>query len=230
MPATRFLTPDAEARLGALAQAILDSDCSCHDWDHTLRVKATALRLGALEHADPEVLAAAAILHDIARPQEMADHGQSDHAELGAKMATEILARESIGDEAFRTRVADCIRTHRYRTRTGEPPASIEAKVLFDADKLDSLGAIGLARAFHFAGKTGARVHNTPKEALAGNSYGREDSALREFLVKLQHLPDRLLTDAGRKIGAERLAFMRDFFDRLDRECACRDSNTILPQ
>ncbi len=226
----RFLTEAAEKRLGALAKAILDSDRSCHDWDHTLRVKTTALRLGALEHADPEVLAAAAILHDIARPQEMADQGQSDHAELGAQQASEILVREGIGDDDFRAHVAACIRTHRYRTRTGEPPATIEAKVLFDADKLDSLGAIGLARAFHFAGKTGARVHNTPEEALAGNSYGREDSALREFLVKLQHLPDRLLTDAGRKIGAERLAFMRDFFARLDRECACRDSHTILPQ
>ncbi|MBQ4479640.1 MAG: HD domain-containing protein [Victivallales bacterium] len=216
----RFLTNEAEERLSALARSVLDSDRSCHDWDHTLRVKGTALRLGAQEGADLEVVAAAAILHDIARPQEMADQGRTDHAALGAIQAVEILAREGIGDDAFRQHVSACIRTHRFRNRTGEAPATIEAKVLFDADKLDSLGAIGLARAFHFAGKTGARVHNTPQEALAGNSYGREDSALREFLVKLQNVPGRLLTAAGRQIGTERLAFMRDFFARLDRECA----------
>lgn len=216
----RFLTSETEARLGALARAILDSDRSCHDWDHTLRVKATALALGTQEGADLEVVATAAILHDIARPQEMADQGKSDHAVIGAVQAHEILTREGIGDDAFRDHVAACIRTHRFRTRTGEPPATIEAKVLFDADKLDSLGAIGLARAFHFAGKTGARVHNTPQEALSGDSYGREDSALREFLVKLQNVPGRLLTATGRQIGAERLAFMREFFARLDRECA----------
>lgn len=216
----RFLTNETEAHLSALARAILDSDRSCHDWDHTLRVKVTALELGTQEGADLEVVAAAAILHDIARPQEMADQGKSDHATIGAAQAHEILTREGIGDDAFRDHVAACIRTHRFRTRTGEVPATIEAKVLFDADKLDSLGAIGLARAFHFAGKTGARVHNTPQEALSGDSYGREDSALREFLVKLQNVPDRLLTATGRQIGAERLAFMREFFARLDRECA----------
>ena len=219
MSAMHFLTSEAEARLSVLAKSILDSDGSCHDWDHTLRVKHTALALGAQEGADLEIVATAAILHDIARPQEMADQGKSDHAAIGAAQAREILTREGIGDDAFRDHVAACIRTHRFRNRTGEIPATIEAKVLFDADKLDSLGAIGLARAFHFAGKTGARVHNTPAEALSGDSYGREDSALREFLVKLQNVPDRLLTAAGRQIGAERLAFMRDFFARLDREC-----------
>ena len=219
MPETRFLSPAAEARLSALAREILDSDGSCHDWDHTLRVKNTALRLGEQENADLEIVAAAAILHDIARPQEMADQGRSDHAELGAKMAVQLLEQEKIGDESFRVRVAECIRTHRFRSRNGDAPATIEAKVLYDADKLDSLGAIGLARAFHFAGKTGARVHNTPAEALAGKSYGREDSALREFLVKLRHVPEKLLTGAGRKIGAERFAYMKAFFNRLDLEC-----------
>ncbi|MBR6470368.1 MAG: HD domain-containing protein [Victivallales bacterium] len=215
----RFLTSEAEERLSALARKILDADGSCHDWDHTLRVKRTALKLGAQENADLEVVAAAAILHDIARPQEMADQGKTDHAALGAIQASEILTREGIGDEDFRQQVAHCIRAHRFRSRTGEAPATKEAKVLYDADKLDSLGAIGLARAFHFAGKTGARVHNTPEEALSGHSYGREDSALREFLVKLRFLPQRLLTAAGRELGAERLAFMHEFFARLDREC-----------
>ena len=94
----------------------------------------------------------------------------------------------------------------------------MEARVLFDADKLDSLGAVGLARAFHFAGKTGARVHNTRDEALGGESYGREDSAYREYLVKLRHLPEGMLTASGRRVARERDLFMQEFFQELDKE------------
>ncbi len=206
--------------LQAAARARLERDCSCHDWDHTLRVLATALRLARAEGGDPGVITAAALLHDIARPEEMADQGKTDHALLGSQMAAGILQEEKIGDDSWRRHVCQCIRSHRYRSRNGEAPASIEARVLYDADKLDSLGAIGLARAFHFAGKTGARVHNTREEALSGASYGREDSAYREYLVKLQYLPGAMLTPAGHALALRRLAFMREFFRKLEGECA----------
>ena len=206
-------------RLIAIAKDRLEADCSCHDWDHTRRVLNTALALGRQENADSSVLTAAAVLHDIARPQEMADQGKTDHAVLGARQAAEILRQEDIGDDVWRDHVTACIRTHRYRNRSGEIPASIEARVLYDADKLDSLGAIGLARAFHFAGKTGARVHNSREEALSGQSYGREDSALREYLVKLQYLPDAMLTAAGKRAAQSRHQFMVEFFQQLDQEC-----------
>ena len=211
---------DIVERAVAAARGYRADSPACHDWDHTQRVRCNALQLARGEGADLLVVEVAALLHDIGRPQELADQGKTDHAQVGAEMAALLLPQLGVDDDAFIAHVVDCIRTHRFRTRTGEPPATIEAKVLFDADKLDSLGAIGLARAFHFAGKTGARVHNTPQEALSGDSYGREDSALREFLVKLQNVPGRLLTATGRQIGAERLAFMREFFARLDRECA----------
>lgn len=201
------------------AKGRLEADASCHDWDHTLRVLNAALELGRAEGADESVVTAAALLHDIARPEEMRDHGKSDHSLLGAKMALAFLNAEGFGKESWRRHVADCIRTHRYRSRTGEAPATVEARVLFDADKLDSLGAVGLARAFHFAGKTGARVHNTEQEALAGESYGREDSAYREYLVKLRYLPEAMLTATGKKIALARREFMRRFFEELDAEC-----------
>ncbi len=213
------LAEEHARRLREIAQAHLSADNSCHDWDHTRRVLETALAIGAEEGADLAVLEAAAILHDIARPEEMADQGRTDHAERGAELARGILAAEAIGAPAFREHVAQCIRTHRWRSRSGDAPATLEAKILFDADKLDSLGAIGVGRSFHFAGQTGARVHNTAEEALAGESYGREDSAYREFLVKIQYLPARMLTPAGRRLAAQRLQFMRAFFDELNREC-----------
>ena len=94
-------------------------------------------------------------------------------------------------------------------------PASIEAKIVYDADKLDSMGAIGIGRAFHFAGRIGARVHNRQEEALNNDSYTIEDTAFREYLVKLRHLQKHLLTAEGRRIGEQRSRFMEVFFQRL---------------
>jgi len=79
-------------------------------------------------------------------------------------------------------------------------------------------GAIGIGRAFHFAGRIGARVHNTEAEAIAGESWGLEDSAYREYLVKLKHIPVAMLTETGKKMAAERCKFMDEFFRRLNAE------------
>ncbi len=221
---TLTLPQDWPRRLETLAREQLERDPSCHDWDHTQRVLLSATTLAQQEGADLSIVTAAAILHDIARPEEMTSQGKVDHAVLGAQMALALLEREHLGTPEWRQRVARCIRTHRYRNRTGEAPESVEEKVLFDADKLDSLGAIGLARAFHFAGKTGARVHNSAQEALAGHSYGREDSAYREYLVKLQYLPQAMLTDAGTALAKKRLHFMETFFQTLHQECFPSDA------
>ena len=113
-------------------------------------------------------------------------------------------------------KVAACIRQHRYRSDT--PPESLEAKILWDADKLDSLGAVGIGRAFLFAGEVGARLHNTEAEARRAKSYSQGDTAYREYLVKLKGLPRRLKTAAGRRVARERAAFMETFFHRLDEE------------
>lgn len=213
------LEPGQTERLIAIARKHLKQDGTGHDWDHTERVWHEALNLGRELGGDCAVITAAALLHDIARPMETAERGRSDHAALGAVLAVEILQREAMGDEAFRNEVADCIRTHRFRSRTGEAPATLEAQIVYDADKLDSLGAIGLGRAFHFAGHSGARVHNRAGEALAGEAYGREDTALREYLVKLKQLPEQLLTAPGRTEALRRQRFMAEFFAELDHEC-----------
>lgn len=195
----------------------------CHDIDHTLRVRHNALLLAGLEPgADLRVVETAALLHDIARPAEMAAGGKICHAEQGAALAPAILRACGFRDEAFITAVTACIRRHRYRR--GEAPVTIEEKIVYDADKLDSIGAIGVGRAFHFAGGIGAHVHNTKKQALGSSSYSREDSAYREYLVKLRHLPGKILTVAGRKIAADRAAFMHRFFIQLNREVFVREA------
>lgn len=205
-------------RIEAAVREILATVPGCHDWDHTERVLHNARRLAREEGADGVVVEFAALLHDIGRARELEDEGRTCHAALGANMARELLVRLGIGDTAFVDQVTACVRTHRYRRRGNDQPESLEAKVVYDADKLDSIGAVGLGRAFHFAGRTGARLHNTEAEALAGRSYGREDTAWREYLVKLRHVPERMLTAAGRRLATRRLDVMVRFFAEMERE------------
>ena len=190
----------------------------CHDLDHSFRVLANARRIAQAENADMAVVQTAAMLHDIGRSTEFADLGKTCHAEIGAAQVADVLKKLGITDAAFVQHVADCIATHRYRNRTGRTPETLEAKIIFDADKLDSMGAIGVGRAFHFAGRIGARVHNTEEEALASESYSHEDTAYREYLVKLRNLKDSMLTGEGRRMAHRRHEFMEAFFNELNRE------------
>jgi len=204
------------SRVREAVEAKLAAASGCHDFDHTLRVLANAKMLAAeLPEADAEIVALAAMLHDIARPEELASHGKLCHAAAGAGIAEKMLLDFGASPETARA-VAEAVRTHRYRG--GEKPRTLEAQIVYDADKLDSLGAVGLGRAFLFAGHCGARLHNTEAEALGSPAYSREDTAYREYLVKLRHLPGAMLTEPGRAEGARRLRFMRRFFERLDAE------------
>ena len=197
-------------------KALLLNSGAGHDYDHTLRVMKNAeLLLSEEPGADREIVRFAALLHDCARPEEHASKGQVCHARRGAEIAAQLLAEENM-DAPFCAAVAAAVRSHRYRD--GIVPDTPEGKILYDADKLDSLGAVGLGRAFLFAGACGARVHNTPEEALGNGAYGPEDTAYREYLVKLRHLPGAMLTPAGRRMGAERLRFMETFFEQLNEE------------
>ena len=189
----------------------------CHDFAHTLRVLKNAERIAAEESGcDSEAVRFGALLHDVARPEELASGGKLCHAALGADKARRILEEEGCADEAFIRHVSEIVRTHRYRGNL--KPATLEACIVYDADKLDSLGAFGVARAFHFAGRIGACLHNSEEVALASESYSSQDSAYREYLVKLRGLPDHLLTGSARRVAADRAAFMRAFVDRLNEE------------
>jgi uncharacterized protein len=197
------------------ARKFFKSASGSHDWDHTERVYRLALRLGKKEKADLDIVRLAAILHDIGRAEEDRSNGRICHSEAGAALARKILARHGFDTETIR-RVVDCIRTHRFRK--GTAPATTEAKVLFDADKLDSIGAVGIGRAFLFAGEVGARLHNKDRDLSATKPYTKEDTAYREYMVKLRWVKARMFTAEGRRIAAGRHAYMVGFFARLNRE------------
>ena len=202
-------------RLTGFAAAHCDAEGGCHGPDHSLRVHRTALHIGRLMGARLDILSAAALLHDIGRRHETETRGTICHAGKGAELAREILAELAFPAAAIE-RIVHCIATHRYRD--ANRPQSLEAEILFDADKLDSVGAIGIGRAFLFAGEVGARLHNENSDIRNTDSYSVEDTAYREFKVKLCKVKDRMLTPVGRKLAEERHAFMEVFFERLERE------------
>ena len=120
---------------------------SAHDREHVYRVLYTALFIAESEQAvDFDVLLAACLLHDIGRLAQN-QNPALDHAEIGAQKAQAFLAENGFS-ETFCARVADCIYTHRFRS--SRPPETVEAKILFDADKLDATGAMGIARTLSY--------------------------------------------------------------------------------
>ena len=197
------------------AEKILKEGKGSHDLEHTERVLKLALRVGKKEKADPEIIRLAAVMHDIGRSAEDDSGGRIDHAALGAKMAAVILKK--CGYPEIKTvAVCRCIAAHRYRGSLR--PGSLEAKCLFDADKLDSIGAVGIGRAFLFAGEVGAKLHNRGVDLSKTKPYTREDTAYREFMVKLRHVKARMTTKEGRRLAAGRHQYMCGFFKRLDDE------------
>ena len=187
-----------------------------HDFDHVLRVLALAERIGRAEGADLEIVRTAALLHDAGR--EGAEAQGLDHAAFAAARAREILAgqpRERV--EA----VAHAVAAHRFRA--GPEPFTLEAQVLFDADKLDAIGAVGVARAFAYGCARGQRLW-APAEAVdmarwtAEGDDPSEHTPVHEFVVKLSRIKERLFTPSGRAIAEERHATMVAFFARFDAE------------
>ena len=200
----------------AIARRLLETDTGSHGWDHVERVLRLSRHIGTREGADLGVLELAACLHDIGRSAEKASGGRICHARVGAEKAAGIL-RDHGYDSKTIERVVHCIASHRFRGN-GERPGTLEARVLFDADKLDAIGAVGIGRAFLFAGEVGARLHNPEVDLRRTRSYSSEDTAFREFMVKLRRVKDRMLTSTGQRIAGERHGFMETFFDRLTAE------------
>lgn len=210
-----MVAPQELDALRRAARPYASGEGGAHGPDHSERVLRTALHLGRELGADLRVLAAAALLHDIGRSEESRSRGRLCHARRGAELAAPIL-RDLGYAEAEIAAICHVIAAHRYRG--GRVPESLEARILFDADKLDCIGAIGIGRAFLFAGQIGARLHNPEADHGRTSSYSLEDTAFREFQVKLAKVREKMQTAPGRRLAEERHAFMLDFFARLTRE------------
>lgn len=189
-----------------------------HDFSHIERVFNLAIKIGKSEGADLWVLGLAALFHDLARDEEVHSGGENCHARTGALKTRKIL--EVQGEKlAIIDSVCECIATHRYRDQN--PPRTLEGKCLFDADKLDSLGAVGIARAYLWLGERGGTVY-VPREKWERTDFNsnrpEDDSLQREWYLKFRHLKDQLYTATARSLAVKRNRTMIDFLETLERE------------
>jgi len=196
-------------RIRRRAQELTLDDAS-HDFSHTERVVRMCRRLGEKAGADMDVLVVAALLHDAGLEEEL-KHGK-DHAACSADMAREILTEEGF-DGDFVEKACYAIRVHRYGM--GMTPETTEAEILQDADRLDAMGAIGIARAL--ADRRGRRMYDLSEVPGTYDPFA-ERSALTHMKEKLLKLKDALHTEEAVKIAEGRHRFMETFVRELEEE------------
>lgn len=191
-----------------------------HDFDHVLRVYRMAERLAQAEGADLEIVRAAALLHDVQGSAPGSDtDDRAHHHFASATFAETILIGEGWPEDRIQA-VLHCIRAHRFRD-TSEPPQTLEAKILFDADKLDVLGAIGAIRTVLYAALDHKPFYCEPSDYFlqtGKEAPGELHSAYHEFIFKLSKVKDRLFTPTARLIAEARHAYLVDFFNELQAE------------
>jgi uncharacterized protein len=189
-----------------------------HDFDHVLRVYHLAERIAQVEGADLEIIRAAALLHDAEGSAPGSETRQSHH-HRSANFAGLVLAAEGWPQERIAA-VQHCIRGHRFRS-DGERPETIEARILFDADKLDVLGAIGVARTVVYAALNGQPFYAQPSARFIESGVkepGEPHSSYHEYLFKLRKIKDMLFTTTARSLASERDAYLKGYFQQLAAE------------
>jgi uncharacterized protein len=191
------------------ARKYYPADDPVHGFSHVMRVYRLCETIGEAEGADLRILRAAALLHDVEADIDV----REGHHLSAAKFAQEILRQEGWGEGDIEA-VAHCIRAHRFRDER-EQPETLEAQVLFDADKLDAIGAVGVARAVAYAVRAGMDVYAPPSPHYLNTgelAAGESQTVAHEYLFKLRHIKDRLFTGAGRKLAEKRHQRLEDFF------------------
>ena len=191
-----------------------------HDFGHIQRVYWMAERIGMAEKADMEIVHAAALLHDVEDSAPGGDgQGRANHHLSSSLFARRILEAEGWGVDRIE-QVQHCIRAHRFRGKE-EAPASLEAQVIFDSDKLDVLGAVGVARTIAYAVLDHQPIYAEPSQQFiqtGKEAPGEPHSSYHEYLFKLSKVKDRLFTPTGRQIASARHAFLVEYYEQLADE------------
>lgn len=186
---------------------------SAHDKEHVYRVLYNALEIAKYEeNVDYDVLICACLLHDIGR-QEQFENPKLCHAQVGAKKAYAFLTENQF-EEAFAKQVEHCVLCHRYRNNN--IPQTIEAKILFDADKLDVTGAVGIARTLFYKGQVSEPLYNLDEAGKVSN--GENDtkpSFFQEYKYKLENIYDKFYTAHGAEMARKRQKAAADYYQSL---------------
>lgn len=191
-----------------LVRSRLEGDSSGHDWWHIVRVRNTARTIAMEEKADVFLCEMAALLHDMA-DDKLTDQPEVELANLQLWLASQGLTEVMISN------IIQIITTMSFKGGGGQPMVSLEGKIVQDADRLDAIGAIGIARCMAYSGSKGRLIHNPtkqPREQLTPDEYRNgQDTAIMHFYEKLLKLKDLMNTDFGRKMAEQRHQYLENF-------------------
>lgn len=186
---------------------------TAHDKEHIYRVLYTALDIAQTEkNVDYDVLICACLLHDIGRKEQL-ENPALCHAQVGAEKAYQFLKKHGFCED-FCVHVKECIQTHRYRK--GNVPNSLEAKILFDADKIDVSGAIGIARTLAYKGQHDEPLYSRRADNSISDGTGdMETSFFQEYKYKLEHIYNKFFTVRGAAIAKQRQNAAISFYNNM---------------
>ena len=196
-------------------KAELMNEKSGHDWYHIQRVTDIAKEILKYEKADSFTVTAAALFHDIA------DDKVTSNVNMALERIRKLLERNEVADETIET-IIDIITTMSFKGGTGKKLSYIEAQIVQDADRLDALGAIGIARTFQYGGAKGQAMYDPKipvRDKMSFEEYRNgESTSINHFYEKLLLLKDKMNTPTAIKIAEEREEFMKNFLDTFFKE------------
>ena len=191
----------------------LEMEGSGHDWYHIERVVKQARRIAKEENANPFICEVAALVHDLA------DDKVASSEKAGLKEVEQLLLPLQKAD---RDHIREIITTMSFKGGNRPPVRTLEAQVVQDADRLDAIGAIGIARTFVYAGSKGDLIYDPsiqPRQHMSSSAYRHEQStAINHFYEKLLKLKDLMNTRTGLEIAEERHAFLISFLSQFHGE------------
>jgi uncharacterized protein len=210
-------------RLEQEVRRYLNGESSGHDPWHAFRVCDLAIRIAQAVGADAEVVHAAALLHDIGHVS-----GRAEHAQRGASLAADLLSSCGFPGDKVRA-VTSCIEHHHWLPgRAGDPHSpTVEYQAFADADRLDALGAIGIARTFAFGGAHRRPIWDPEPHTAQQGPYGI--SSIHHFYDKLLRLPSDMYTEPGRRLAARRVAVMEEFLRTFHLQWDGKDVEITAP-
>jgi uncharacterized protein len=181
-----------------------------HDFEHVMRVYRNAERICKSENGNKKLILSAVLLHDIIKIK-----NRKDSALKSAKLSEKILKENYFLDDEI-TIISDAIKEHSFSK--GKIPSTLEGKILQDADRLDAIGAIGLARVFSFSGSNNRPFYD-PKDPFSKNRNLNDNKwAIDHFYEKLLTLEEKMNTKTGKTIAKKRTKTLKDFLKELKNE------------
>ncbi|QPJ63498.1 MAG: HD domain-containing protein [Candidatus Nitronauta litoralis] len=210
------MTQPAIEKARDFAKSHFAEDSSGHDWWHVHRVWNTSISLAESEGADRTIVEIAALLHDVA-DWKLSEDGE----EAGMKKIRALLEKEMKSHEV--DHVCNIVENISYKgAGVSTPMATLEGKVVQDADRLDAIGAVGIARAFAYGGNRNRLIHDPEKPPVMHEDFEaykkNKGASINHFYEKLLLLKDRMNTNSGRKMAVERHQFMEAYLEQFFKE------------